>query len=156
MVGRVNGNPPNENVAAKSAVTGGCLCSAVRWSTNAPLRPVFECHCHRCRRLTGDHIAATAVPTDALNVITGDAGLRWYSPPDDSNVAYGFCSTCGATLFFCSGIDDGSNEVTSITVGSFDLDPGLATSEIWFCDQARSHIRLPGQGGAIVLHPANG
>lgn len=156
MAGRVNDGFSAGTVATHPAVTGGCLCGAVRWSTSAALRSVFECHCHRCRRLTGDHIAATAVPTDALTVATGDAGLRWYSPPDDSNVAYGFCSTCGATLFFCSGLDDGSNEVTSITVGSFDTDPELTTSEVWFCDEARAHVRLPDPDSAVVLHPGNG
>jgi hypothetical protein len=129
----------------------------VRWTTAAALRPVFECHCHRCRRLTGDHIAATAVPTDSLIVSSSDTSdLRWYSPADDANVAYGFCGACGATLFHCSGIDDGTNEITSIAIGSFDDDPDLTTSEIWFCDEARSHVRLPAADSGIVLHPGDG
>lgn len=87
---------------------------------------------------------------------TDDAGLRWYSPTDDANVGYGFCARCGSTLFFRSGLADGSNEITSITVGTFDVDPVLGTSEIWFCDEARAHIRLPVPDVGITLHPTNG
>ena len=85
-------------------------------------------------------MAATAAPTDELDVV-GDA-LRWYSPVDDSNVAYGFCSTCGATLFFRSGIEDGTNELTSMCAGSIDGPSGLRTTEIWFADEAADHVRI--------------
>lgn len=120
--------------------TGACLCRSVRWSTDSPLRDILECHCERCRRLTGNHMAATATPTDEL-AISGDE-LRWYSPSDDPNVAYGFCATCGSTLFFRAGIVDGSNDTTSICAGSIDGPSGLRTVEIWFADDAADHVRL--------------
>lgn len=139
-----------------SPVTGGCLCGAVRWSTAAPLRPVFECHCHRCRRLTGDHFAASGVPTDDLSVSDDEQALRWFSPVDDANVGYGFCARCGSTMFFRAGLADGLDVFTSLTIGTFDCDPVLATTEIWFCDEARAHVRLPGPDSGVVLHPHNG
>ena len=120
--------------------TGGCLCGSVTWSTDASLRQVLECHCERCKRLTGNYMAASAAPTDQLD-ITGD-GLGWYSPDDDPNVAYGFCSNCGSTMFFRSGVVDGTNETTSICAGSIDGASGLHTTEIWFTDDAADHVRL--------------
>lgn len=120
--------------------TGACLCGAIGWSTDAPLRQVLECHCERCRRLTGNYMAASAAPTGDL-AITGD-NLTWYSPGDDPNVAYGFCSTCGSTLFYRAGVDDGTNESTSICTGSIDGPSGLHTTEVWFAEHAADHVRL--------------
>ena len=130
-------------------MTGGCLCGAVRWSSDVALRNVFECHCDRCQRLTGNYMAATAAPTAELHI--SGATLRWYAPQDDANVAYGFCATCGSTLFFRSGVDDGTNDTTSICAGSIDGASGLSTSEIWFADSAADHVRLP-DGDSIVQH----
>jgi len=120
--------------------TGSCLCGSVTWSTDAPLRQVLECHCERCTRLTGNYMAASAASTSDL-AIAGES-LTWYSPDDDPNVAYGFCSTCGSTLFFRAGVIDGTNELTSICAGAIDGPSGLHTIEIWFADHAADHVRL--------------
>ena len=37
--------------------TGGCLCGAVRYEVDRPLRDVVLCHCAMCRKAHG-HIAA--------------------------------------------------------------------------------------------------
>ena len=119
---------------------GSCLCGRVSWSTDAVVRPILECHCHRCQKTTGNYIAATATPTDELTI--EGSTLRWYSPDDDPNVAYGFCSTCGSTLFFRAGVADGSNTSTSITAGTIDGPSGLETVEVWFAANAADHVRL--------------
>ncbi len=85
-------------------------------------------------------MAASAASTGDL-AIAGD-DLTWYSPEDDPNVAYGFCCTCGSTLFFRAGVVDGTNELTSICAGSVDGPSGLRTTEIWFADHAADHVRL--------------
>ncbi len=132
-------------------MTGACLCGAVTWSTDAPLRPVLECHCLRCQRITGNFMAATATPTADLD-ISGDR-LRWYSPDDDANVAYGFCGTCGASLFYRSGIVDGSNSITSICAGSINGPSGLRTEAVWFADDAADHVRLDPGVPTFPGHP---
>lgn len=121
-------------------MNGTCLCGAVTWSTDADLREVLECHCLRCQRVTGNYMAATAVPTDELS-IAGD-GPRWYSPVDDSDVAYGFCATCGSSLFYRNRATGGSNAITSICAGSIDGPSGLRTSAVWFAGEAADHVRL--------------
>jgi hypothetical protein len=112
----------------------------VTWSTATPLRDVLECHCPRCQRITGNFMAATAAPTADLDISGTD--LRWYSPDDDANVAYGFCATCGSSLFYRSGIADGSNTTTSICAGSIDGPSGLRTDAVWFAAHAADHVRL--------------
>ncbi len=123
-----------------AAMNGQCLCGGVTWSTSAGLRDVWECHCRRCTRVTGNYMAATAAPTDQLE-IAGDS-LAWFAPDDDRNVAYGFCNRCGSSLFFRSGTVDGTNEITSICAGSIVGPSGLRTSAIWFTDDAADHVRI--------------
>jgi hypothetical protein len=96
-------------------------------------------------------MAATATPTADLD-ISGDR-LRWYSPDDDTNVAYGFCGTCGASLFYRSGIVDGSNSITSICAGSIDGPSGLRTEAVWFADDAADHTRLDPGVPTFPGHP---
>ena len=133
-------------------MTGACLCGSVTWSTDAPLRQILECHCRRCTRSTGNYLAATAAPTTDVT-IAGDT-LTWYSPTDDPNVAYGFCSTCGASLFFRSGVVDATNELTSICAGFIDGPSGLRTIEIWFADHAADHVRLDRSPGSTITQHA--
>ena len=101
-------------------------------------------------------MAATACPSGAL-AIAGDA-LRWFAPEDDPNVAYGFCPTCGSTLFYRSGLLDdphheASNAVTSICVGSIDGASGLHTTQIWFAGSAGDHVRLDDTIERFDEHP---
>ena len=79
--------------------TGGCLCGAVRYTINTPLRDVLECHCSMCRRSHGHIGAYSAVPRAGLE-LTDPTGLRWYA--SSPGAERGFCTRCGSTLFFRS------------------------------------------------------
>src|SRR6516164_7818396 len=48
--------------------SGRCLCGAVSFQVFGDLRDVFNCHCHRCRRFTGHHMAATAADVADLKI----------------------------------------------------------------------------------------
>lgn len=132
-------------------MTGSCLCGSIRWTTTSALRPVIECHCHRCQKATGNHMAATEAANEHLE-ITGDT-ITWYSPADDHNVAYGFCRACGSTLFYRSGIADATNSTTSICAGSIDGPSGLSTAEIWFASNAADHQHLPPGPATFPFRP---
>ena len=53
------------------AQEGGCLCGAVRYRVDGPLRPVTVCHCGQCRRTHGHAAAYTAAPKAALTLHRG-------------------------------------------------------------------------------------
>ncbi|EPJ50491.1 MAG: hypothetical protein OFPI_20050 [Osedax symbiont Rs2] len=95
--------------------TGGCLCKAVRYRVQGPLRDVIACHCTQCRRTSGHFVAATATRFENL-VITEDRGLSWYQPPQ--LYKRGFCKLCGSSLFFVC--DTGVADNISIAAGSID------------------------------------
>ena len=101
-------------------MTGGCLCSGVRFELEPPLRNVLVCHCSLCRRSGTLAGAYTAVPLEALR-LAADGTLRWYV--DVNERRRGFCGTCGATLFWTRAGDD----TISVSAGALDGPTGLVT-----------------------------
>ena len=128
--------------AASVAARGSCLCGAVRYTVDGPLRGVLQCHCIRCQKTTGNFMAASGALAADLHVDGDEPGeLRWFSPDDDPNVAYGFCARCGSSLFWRL-VEQGMNPFVSICAGTFDEAPVLTTTAIWFAAHAAPHTRL--------------
>ena len=114
--------------------TGSCLCGAVTYEVDGPLRDVINCHCIWCRRNTGHFMAATAARVTDLE-IRGES-LKWYDASD--TVQYGFCGECGSTLFWRAA--DKSDRV-SIAAGTLDPPTGLVTgTAIFTADASDYHI----------------
>ncbi len=97
---------------------GSCLCGAVAYDIEGPLRPVVGCHCVQCRKTSGHYVAATQGYGDRLK-FSSDTGLSWYRSSDTAE--RGFCSTCGSSLFW-RRLD---NEMISICAGTLDGPTGL-------------------------------
>lgn len=119
----------------ESSHAGSCLCGAVTYRVTGNLRDVINCHCPRCRRHTGHFMAATAaLASDVL--VDGDS-LRWYDATDA--VQYGFCHSCGSSLFWRS---TDKPETVSITAGTLDPPTGLATTTALFTSAAGDYYTL--------------
>lgn len=118
--------------------TGRCGCGNVGYTVTGPLRDIYHCHCERCRRFSGHHVASTAAPTADIAVDDPEGSLRWYSPHPD--VAYGFCSTCGSSMFW-RDLTKVISE-TSIMAGTLDDTDGLTVAAAWWSHDARSYHRL--------------
>ncbi|MBC8364428.1 MAG: GFA family protein [Actinobacteria bacterium] len=115
---------------------GRCACGGVRYRIDGPVREVMDCHCEPCRRITGHHMAATSAAVGDV-VFDADASLSWYAGTPTTE--YGFCSTCGSTLFWRAG--DKADRL-SIAAGSLDGPTGLSTVLILFGDEAADYHRL--------------
>ena len=123
-------------------MTGRCLCGAVRYEVNGPLRDVLICHCVECRRWHGHISASTAANRDDL-VLTQDRGLRWFrSPASDAGARRGFCVECGSSLFW----DAPGRETISIAAGTLDDATGLRPAAHWYVSQAADYYELPDDG----------
>jgi hypothetical protein len=116
------------------SVTGSCLCGAVRYRAEGPLRPVIACHCSQCRRTSGHHVAATAAPREGL-AIEGEA--RWFA--SSARARRGFCPRCGSNLFW-----DGPGTHLSIFAGSIDGDPGVRLAGHIFCADKGAYYEIEG------------
>lgn len=122
----------------RAPATGRCVCGGVRFELHGPLRDVVNCHCSRCRRFTGHHMAATSAPVEQVR-FAADATLTWYSP--DPTVGYGFCSTCGSSLFWRAAERP---DHLSIAAGTLDQPTGLRTAGAWWmAEHADYHTPEP-------------
>ncbi len=125
--------------------SGRCACGGVSYRVTGELRGVRNCHCERCRRITGHFMAASACATDDLRLDAAET-LRWYTPDEEATVSYAFCGRCGSTLFWRSSQRP---EVTSIAAGTLDPPTGLRTVDALFVADASDYHTLdssiPGQ-----------
>ena len=120
---------------------GGCLCGAVRFALEAPLRPVVICHCQECRKGSGHVWAATAVPL-ARFTLTEGAALVWYHASDAAR--RGHCGRCGSFLFW----EPRGEGRISVAPGALDEDPGLAQEAEWYQEEAGDYLRAQGPSAA--------
>jgi hypothetical protein len=120
---------------AASSHQGGCLCGAVRYEVNGPLRQVVACHCDMCRRTSGHFAAATAVRREAL-VLQEERGLRGYD--SSATARRGFCQFCGSNLFWAP--NDESR--VSIMAGTLDKPTGLTIAVHIFVNDAGDYYRI--------------
>ena len=118
--------------------SGGCACGSIRYRVDGPLRNVANCHCERCRRITGHFMAASACAPEHLT-LESEATLRWYVPGEEPGVEYAFCSTCGSSLFWRAQTTPDS---ISICAGTLDPPTGIVTDVALFCAEASDYHRL--------------
>ena len=115
---------------------GGCLCGAVRFRLDPPLRDVIACHCTQCRKTSGHLWAATSVPLAAFH-LTQVAGLRWFQ--SSAQARRGFCGDCGASLFWELA---GEGRI-SVAAGALEGATGLSIGADWFLEDAGDYYHGP-------------
>lgn len=105
---------------------GGCLCGAVSFQVQGPLRDVVACHCSQCRRQSGHFFAATSV-AEANLAVDGADNISWYRSSDAAS--RGFCRVCGSILFW----KPEQGDHLGILAGAFDQPSGLRLTRHIFC-----------------------
>jgi len=85
----------------QASLHGSCLCRAVCFRVEPPLKWVAHCHCTQCQRAHGAAFV-TWVSVDERQWRLDDAqgALRWHE--SSSAARRGFCGRCGSSLFFRS------------------------------------------------------
>ena len=81
-------------------ITGGCLCGAIRFETNA--EPEFQllCHCTDCQTVSGAAAyAAYVVPIDSLKVNHGETNHFDVTASSGRINSRHFCPTCGTRVW---------------------------------------------------------
>lgn len=106
--------------------TGACLCGAVKFRVNGPMREIVFCHCGQCRRQTGLYYASTNAAEADLS-IDGADNITWYESSELGR--RGFCRNCGSALFWKY---DGQDYI-SIQAGSLDMPSRLTPGYHIFC-----------------------
>ena len=97
--------------------SGGCLCKAVTYKSNADPLMILNCHCENCRRLTGSVFGTNLfIPEDQLQF---DGELTTFNHEADSGntMTRQFCTKCGTQFFRSSS---GRHNVVSVRAGTVD------------------------------------
>jgi hypothetical protein len=101
------------------------------------MRDVYNCHCHRCRRFTGHHMAATAADADDVQIDDASSLLTWYRVPE---AEYAFCGRCGSSLFWRSDV---TPDRLSVCAGTLEPPTGLTTTQAWWVSEASDYHARP-------------
>ena len=125
----------DQSASGHTALTGGCLCGAVRYRLNGPVRPVVACHCVQCRRSSGLYAAATRSRLSDFGLETRDS-LCWYE--SSPGIHRGFCGTCGSSLFWQRSTDD----AISVQAGTLDSPTGLQLVQQIYTAYAGDYYRI--------------
>ena len=107
-------------------LTGGCLCEAVRYESDAAPMVTGHCQCIDCRKSSGSgHRTHVALPEDGFR-LSGE--VRFYDRPADSGnmVSRGFCPDCGAPILSRNAAMPG---MVFVRASSLD-DPDLVTPQM--------------------------
>ena len=106
------------------AVTGGCLCGAVRYRVEGEPINSRVCHCRLCQKAVGAPFNARILYRREDVALEGRYATAHSSP----DLLRGFCPACGTSVF----TQRPSAGTTSVTAGSLD-DPGVfrPASHIW-------------------------
>ena len=97
--------------------TGSCLCGAVKFTVEGELEAPDACHCTQCRKTSGHYWVSTDVPRKSLKV-DGEFNVAWFRSSEKAQ--RGFCSTCGASLFW----EAIGRDSISVAMGAIDAPTG--------------------------------
>ncbi|HVB37519.1 MAG TPA: GFA family protein [Vicinamibacterales bacterium] len=126
-----------------TAITGGCLCGAVRFELGEPPARAGYCHCTRCQRRTGTAVSVQArIDGRTFRVLRGEASLRAWRHPE-GGFEKCFCGECGSHLF-SRNPEDASQ--MSIRMAAFDDDPGVRPSWRGYVAYAAPWEPIPDDG----------
>ena len=105
------------------AVTGGCLCGAVRYSAVLPDHDLCVCWCSQCRRQCSGPLVSLSPAVEWA--VEGEAATFRAS----DHASRGFCAACVSTLFW-----QGDGEGPSFTLGSLDHRDGYRIARVVHAD----------------------
>ncbi len=108
------------------ALTGGCMCGAVRFeATGVPLG-IGYCHCMSCRRHTGAPVVAYVGFKADQVVFRGEERSIYTSSP---GVARAFCSTCGTSLTWEGVTAASDGKIIEFHISSIDNPGGFVPKD---------------------------
>lgn len=110
----------------ETALTGGCLCGAVRYSlAGAPLARGL-CHCRDCQRASGSgHVPWIAAPRAALAVVGTTSSYATTGGSGRPTTRH-FCPACGSLLY---GVPEMAEGVVTVYAGGLD-DPSAFAPQV--------------------------
>ncbi len=102
-------------------IKGSCLCGAVTFVIEGKYSPAGQCHCSKCRKVSGTDGNATFLTSyGALTWLSGEDNTRTFVVPG-STWKSRFCVTCGSPAPF----PNNDKKLYFVPAGLLDDDPGF-------------------------------
>tara|TARA_Y100001970_G_C14181429_1_gene830060 strand:+ start:757 stop:1155 length:399 start_codon:yes stop_codon:yes gene_type:complete len=114
---------------------GKCLCGGIKFSTRGFHREVSNCHCIQCMKTHGNFAAYTRVDDNCLKFLSKKT-LKWFK--SSKRAQRGFCSRCGASIFFKVN----KSKTISISAGMFDKSFNLKTNKNIFVKNRLKYYKI--------------
>jgi hypothetical protein len=120
-----------ESNKANGALTGSCICGAVRFRIRPPFSKFAHCHCQRCRKATGAAHATNIYITPGQFAWTaGQDSVLQFDLPAATSFSLWFCRHCGCPVPRLSR----SRKTVVVPAGSLDDHPADRPRARIFCD----------------------
>ncbi len=103
-------------------IGGTCLCGSISFEINGKVGPVGQCHCSKCRKVSGtDGNAVFYTSTRSFRWLAGEDKISTFEIPDGNGWASHFCSICGSP----APHTDADHKIYFVPAGLLDDDPGF-------------------------------
>lgn len=103
-------------------VNGSCLCGTVSYEIGGNLGIFQNCHCSRCRKVSGAmHASNLFTAKSDFYWLTGEQNVGRYEPAGAKYFATSFCKTCGSSLPWLSK----NGKTMIVPAGTLNDDPKI-------------------------------
>ncbi|MBC7493053.1 MAG: GFA family protein [Novosphingobium sp.] len=103
-------------------ISGSCLCGQIRFAIDGKIGPVGQCHCSKCRKVSGtDGNAVFYTAAANFRWLMGQDEIRTYRIPGGGGWQSSFCATCGSPMPHTGG----EGKIYFVPAGLLDDDPGF-------------------------------
>ena len=112
------------------ALSGSCLCGAIRYTVSAPITELRACHCTHCQKASGAGGSVNAViPASAFRLEKGTPKRLGITADSGRTLYRYFCGDCGSPLYSHRAT---TPETFALRVGTLDaLSDVKITTHIW-------------------------
>jgi hypothetical protein len=123
-------DPRMEESRLPEPLNGSCLCGAIRFSIDLPVKELRACHCRNCQKASGAGGSVNAVVPASVFRITKGTPKRYSAHADSGRLLHRhFCAECGSPVYSQREI---APETVVVRAGLLDNPPEMKiTAHIW-------------------------
>jgi hypothetical protein len=122
--------PAEGDMPVADPILGSCLCGAIGFRLDLPVKELRACHCRNCQKASGTGGSVNAVLPSAAFTITRGTPKRYSARADSGRLLHRyFCGDCGSPIY---SQRDTRPDIVVVRAGAFD-DAGdmKITAHIW-------------------------
>ncbi len=104
--------------ATQEALTGGCVCGAVRYARTPTIKfKIYACHCSDCQKRTGTSFSLQQLALEADFTVQGEMIEGGFTQPSGARARLFACPKCHSRIY---GANDTRPGLVIIRAGTFD------------------------------------